>query len=65
MSDRYARIAELLEPFVTQEEGMGYAAIMGDPLKQRQHVQEVLMPVRAELAGAAEDIEAVLHILRP
>ncbi|MCC7407920.1 MAG: hypothetical protein IT442_07605 [Phycisphaeraceae bacterium] len=65
VSDRYARIAELRDPFVTQGEGTGYDDMMGDPLRQKQHVQEVLMPVRAELAGAAGDIEAVLHILRP
>lgn len=38
---------------------------MGNPLKQKQHVQEALMPVRMELAGAAEDIQAALRALKP
>ncbi|MHC4561394.1 MAG: M56 family metallopeptidase [Planctomycetota bacterium] len=57
---RYERIAKLLESFTVWEERKGYQAFMGDVAKQKVHAEEVLRPVKAEMAAAADDIEGVL-----
>jgi RNA polymerase sigma factor (sigma-70 family) len=58
---RYAHIAELLRPFaVPPKGGQGYGAIMGDLAKQKAHAANVLVPVRAELAAAADELEKAL-----
>lgn len=56
----YDRIVELLTPALTGREDERYAAFLGDMDKQRAHVASVLAPVRAELAAAADALEAAL-----
>ncbi|MEK7474893.1 MAG: hypothetical protein AAB152_04570 [Candidatus Coatesbacteria bacterium] len=58
LAARYERIAALLAPFAAGDEGGGYRAIMGDPAKQRDHIEVVLRPIRAELAAAADEADA-------
>ena len=57
---RYERIAGLLEPFSIWEEGRGYQVFMGDVAQQTAHADEVLRPVKAEMAGASEALEQAL-----
>ncbi|MHC4202200.1 MAG: hypothetical protein ACYSU0_19590, partial [Planctomycetota bacterium] len=60
---RYDRIAGLLGPFAVWEEGKGYRALMGrtgDVEKQKAHAESVLVPVKRELAAAADEIEKAL-----
>jgi hypothetical protein len=52
-AQRYDRIVELLAPVKYQE-------FIGDLDKQKTHAETVLVPVRAELAAAADEIEKLL-----
>jgi hypothetical protein len=58
-AEHYDQIAELLRPAVHGEGEASYAAIMGDPEKQRAHA-DVLRQVKSELAAAADDIADAL-----
>ena len=56
----YDRIVELLNPALTGEGGETYEQFMGDLEKQRAHVENVLRPVKAELAAAADGLVQAL-----
>jgi RNA polymerase sigma factor (sigma-70 family) len=63
VANHYDRVAELLKPFAVREDGEGYHAMMGktgDLVKQKVHAEEVLVPVKTELAAAADEMEKVL-----
>ena len=57
---RYDRIVELLHPALTGEGGETYEQFMGDLEKQRTHVENVLEPVKAGLAAAADRLDDAL-----
>jgi len=57
---RYDHIAELLAPFALSPTGASYASIMGDVEKLKVHTQNVLEPIKEELAGAAQDLDLAL-----
>jgi len=59
-ASHYDRIVELLHPALTGEGGEHYRDFIGDLEKQKTHAEEVLVPVKAELAAAANDMEKVL-----
>jgi hypothetical protein len=54
---RYDRIVELLNPAVTGRDGASYRQFIGDIPRQRNHAENVLRPVKAELTAAAAEIE--------
>jgi len=56
---RYDRIAELLSPAVTGEDGTHYRDFIGDVDGQRQHA-DVLREVKAELAAVASELDTAL-----
>ena len=56
----YDRIAELLTPAVTGQGGPHYKEFIGDLDKQKAHADNVLVPIKAELAVAADEIERAL-----
>ncbi len=59
----YDRIANLLRPAVTGEEGQSYSEFMGDLAQQKAHAENVLKPLKAELAAAADEMEKALALL--
>ena len=56
----YERIAELIRPAVTGEGGESYQQFVGDLAKQNAHADNVLKPIRVELAEAGRYIELAL-----
>jgi len=56
----YDRIVKLLAPSMTGQGGPHCRDFVGDPEKQKAHVETVLKPVKAELAAAAEAMEKAL-----
>ncbi|MFA6111947.1 MAG: hypothetical protein WDA75_24585 [Candidatus Latescibacterota bacterium] len=54
---RYDRIAILLQPALTGQGGPGYAEFIGDLERQQAHAEQVLVPIKAELAAAVEELE--------
>jgi hypothetical protein len=56
-ADRYDFISRTLAPFAVPG---GYAAVIGDQAKQRQHAEKVLTPCKEAMAKAAEHIEKAL-----
>lgn len=60
----YERIVELLRPALTGEGGDSYQELMGDPDAQATHVADVLGPIKAALAAAADEIERALALMR-
>ena len=62
-AQRYDRMAGLLQPLTTMEQGQGYHTIVGDLDRQRAHARDVLEPVMKEMAGAGEDIRRALDIV--
>lgn len=54
---RYDRIFALLQPALTGQGGPGYTEFIGDLERQQAHAEQVLVPVKAELAAAAEELE--------
>jgi hypothetical protein len=56
----YDRIAQILAPFALSKEA--YASIMGGVAKLKAHAKEHLVPVKAELAAVADDLERALAI---
>ena len=60
----YDRIAELLHPAITGEGGESYEEFIGDIEKQKAHIENVLKPVKAELAAAADEIEEALAAIQ-
>lgn len=64
-AEHYANITELLRPFaVPPKDGKGYSAITGDLAKQKAHAENVLKPVKAELAAAADEMEKAIESVR-
>ncbi len=57
---RYDQIAHLLSPALEGPVEGRYAAFAGDLLRQQQHADAVLLPIRAELAAAADELEQTL-----
>ena len=60
----YDRIVQLLHPALTGEGGETYEQFMGDLAKQQAHVENVLKPVKAALAAAADAMEKALAVVR-
>ncbi|MBN1942579.1 MAG: M56 family metallopeptidase, partial [Phycisphaerae bacterium] len=56
----YDRIVKLLSPAITGKGGENYDRFMGNPAKQKAHIEHVLKPVKAELAAAADEMEQAL-----
>ena len=56
----YDKIVELLRPAVTGEDGEHYRTSIGDLGKQKAHAENVLKPVKAELAAAADAMAKAL-----
>jgi len=56
----YQRIVSLLQP-VLDNNGNGYRLLIGNLPKQREHVQQVLIPVKAEFLAAANKMEQALR----
>jgi len=56
----YDRIVALLRPAVTGQGGESYQQFINDLSKQKAHVENVLKPVKAELAAAADEMAAAL-----
>ncbi len=52
----YDRIAELLKPAVTTGDPGHYKTFIGDLDKQKAHAENVLKPIKSELAAAADDL---------
>ncbi len=59
-AQHYDRIVQLLTPPLTGEGGEKYEQFVGDLTKQKAHAEAVLRPVKAELSGAADDLEKAL-----
>ena len=57
---QYDRIAALFTPAITGEGGESYEGFIGDLDKLKAHADEVLVPIKAELAAAADDMEEAL-----
>ena len=57
----YDLIVELLTPALTDKGTESYQQFIGDLPKQKAHVENVLRPVKAELAAAADAMEQVLN----
>lgn len=57
VADQYDSIWRTLAPFATPR---GYAAIIGDQGKQKQHAENVLTPCKDAMVKAAEHIEKTL-----
>jgi len=64
-AQHYDRIGALLRPALTGEGGEKYGHFIGDLAKQKAHGQNVLRPVKAELAAVADDMEKALEGARP
>ena len=60
VAECYEKIRELLHPALTGEGGETYDQFMDDLSKQEAHADQVLQPVAAELAKAAQAIETIL-----
>lgn len=56
-AEHYDAMVDLLLPAVTKE---GYKEIVGDIDKQKEHADKVLVPVKNELAKAADEMEKTL-----
>ena len=59
-ADHYDRIVELLHPAMTGQGGESYDQLIGDIQKQKNHAANVLTPIKAELAAAANAMEKAL-----
>jgi len=59
----YDRIAESLGPAITQDSGMYYEQFVGDLDKQKSHADSTLRPMRAQLAAAADEMEAAVSTM--
>jgi len=59
----YDEIDRLFGPSLDESSPDGYQRIIGDLAKQRAHAESVLVPVRAELVAAADEMEAALLTL--
>ena len=57
---RYERIAELLEPWLSNSGAESYAAIMGDLARQQEHAAKTLRPIRECLVNVATCLEKAL-----
>jgi hypothetical protein len=64
-AQHYDCIAELLAPFGTWSDQGGYREIIGDLAKQQAHAEAVLVPVKAGLAAAADEMECALRAAQP
>jgi hypothetical protein len=64
-AQHYDRIAELLAPYGTWSDQGGYRDIIGDLAKQQAHADAVLVPVKTELAAAADEMEQALRAAQP
>ncbi len=60
-ADQYGRITELLQPALADDGPASYGAFMGDPDRQRQHIDEVLKPVRDCLESVASHLERAVE----
>lgn len=61
IAGHYDRIAELLEPALTEDSETAYQKFIGNREKQIKHAETVLEPVKEELAKVADEIEKMLE----
>ena len=63
-AERYERIAELMQPFTTYEQGKGYHALMGGLAKQQEHAA-LIRQCKGGLEAVAEDLTAAIACAYP
>jgi hypothetical protein len=62
-ADRYEAMAASLAPALSLDGGSSYGAILGDTTRQQAHADQVLAPMRRELAAVADDLDAAVVAL--